>query len=615
MQAVFTTNESEFARLEGLYVRERKPPAAISGVFLGVIGIVSQCVRGPANVVVEGDAVRLAEIFGNGSDLRTALLNKPFGRLAVVRAVATDSVVATKNAATVVDAVQATGQVTCVTKAAATDGHIITIGDGLHSARVFEIDKAGDGVTGGRIAVNISADTTAADVAVTLLAAFAAAKVAGFFDITATLNADPTKIDLVRDLGGTGGNVAITTNSAFTVSGMSGGVAATSADVVQIDANGAGAWANDLTYTIADASDGDADHWNLTIKYLTRAKVYRNLDTSVDANNIALVIGDDKANLVVVTKLNDGRPTNVTDASLDDTAGDDGTINDSDYTATGKAIDKLADYSRTRLGYRFVAERTSDALNTKIYAMALAANFGFWGMCPTAETVSAEDAATDAADYRSDRVIYTFNGVYTVDPDTNTSTLTMPTAWIGSVFSQIDVDIHPGEEDTKPILGRIQSLYNESLSRESYISLREGGVCALEHDGGFAFVSGVTTAAPDGSGVEQITRRRMTDYLQHSIADFLRPSVKKKNTPTRRKANIGAIKSFLKRHAEAERVVDGPEGEGYSVVGDTDAGNTTDTRAAGQERILTRVSLVKHNLAIVLDTEIGTTVVITARAA
>lgn len=57
--------------------------------------------------------------------------------------------------------------VTCMTEANATDGDYFTLTiDG--AATIYEFDKAGDGVTSGRVQVNISADTTAATVAARL---------------------------------------------------------------------------------------------------------------------------------------------------------------------------------------------------------------------------------------------------------------------------------------------------------------------------------------------------------------------------------------------------------------------------------------------------------------
>ena len=78
--------------------------------------------------------------------------------------------------------------VTCVSQANTLDTDYITIAidDGL--TKVYEFDKAGDGVTSGRIQVNISTDTTAATVAARLRTAILANQAT----LTVTDNADGT---------------------------------------------------------------------------------------------------------------------------------------------------------------------------------------------------------------------------------------------------------------------------------------------------------------------------------------------------------------------------------------------------------------------------------------
>lgn len=117
----------------------------------------------------------------------------------------------------------ATGLITCATKANLADTDYITIPDGINPATVYEFDTAGDGVTGGRVQVNVSSDTTAAQVAARLRTAILANQPA----LSVTDNADGT-LTLAHRVPGTIGNNTITENVAhasFTVSGLSGGSA------------------------------------------------------------------------------------------------------------------------------------------------------------------------------------------------------------------------------------------------------------------------------------------------------------------------------------------------------------------------------------------------------
>lgn len=119
--------------------------------------------------------------------------------------------------------VAATGLITCTTFANMDDNDTLTIGDGINPAVLFAFDTAGDGVASG-VAVDISGETTAIEVAAVLAPLIAAALPA----LTVTDNLDGT-ISLAHKWPGAGGNVTITeavTHAAFTVSGMSGGAAA-----------------------------------------------------------------------------------------------------------------------------------------------------------------------------------------------------------------------------------------------------------------------------------------------------------------------------------------------------------------------------------------------------
>lgn len=117
---------------------------------------------------------------------------------------------------------RATGSIQCIAKASHVDGETVTIGDGTTSV-VFEFDVAGNGVTAGRTQVNISTDTTAAEVASRLATAINASALG----ITAIIDGTTAGLLLLRADGwGTAQNVTITeavADAGFTVSGMSGG--------------------------------------------------------------------------------------------------------------------------------------------------------------------------------------------------------------------------------------------------------------------------------------------------------------------------------------------------------------------------------------------------------
>lgn len=96
----FTSNPSDYDKLEGLYVTERKPPGFVRGVDLSTVGFAGTCVRGPTTPQTIGSSGEFERMYGQrnygsvqGSgalvgNVWAALLNKPFGSIVVRRVAA-----------------------------------------------------------------------------------------------------------------------------------------------------------------------------------------------------------------------------------------------------------------------------------------------------------------------------------------------------------------------------------------------------------------------------------------------------------------------------------------------------------------------------------------------
>lgn len=99
----YTTNPSEFSKLEGLYISERNPPGFIAGADFSTVGFAGKCVRGPLTPVEITSSGRFLEVFGgrdktaNGTggarigEVHGALINKRFGPIVVRRVAAADA--------------------------------------------------------------------------------------------------------------------------------------------------------------------------------------------------------------------------------------------------------------------------------------------------------------------------------------------------------------------------------------------------------------------------------------------------------------------------------------------------------------------------------------------
>ena len=120
-----------------------------------------------------------------------------------------------------VTATAATGSVIVVAAASITDGEIITIGDGFGTTVVFEFDPAANGIAGtSDVDIDINAGNDEGQVRVALLNAITASAL----DLTAA-SVGAAQIDLTNTHLSSAGNITITTDTPFTVSGMDGGLA------------------------------------------------------------------------------------------------------------------------------------------------------------------------------------------------------------------------------------------------------------------------------------------------------------------------------------------------------------------------------------------------------
>lgn len=488
----FTSNASDFSKLEGLYVFERQPPGFIRGVDLSTTGMAGTCVRGPLTPTTIGSSGDFERIFGRrnygsvqGSgtlvgNVWAALLNKPFGSLVVRRVTAAGATVASHQ----------------------------------------------------------------------------------FSDVVPTV-------------------------------------------IIRIEASNPGAWGLEVTADIEAATDANANHFNVRAKYHGREELYQNLDVSGANDNTALIIGTDPGRMINIVKVASGRPLNVTDQALA-TGGSDGAVAATDYTA---ALSDLAVYPG--VGVVLIPEITPTPATVQAQIVTLAPTvpdriFLTWSMVHGQIAATEVTSESTAITTQSDRIVWCYNSPYTIDPTTGVEFQQAPHVWMASILSQVDVDIHPGAFQTEAILAGITRLSNTSLSRTDLISLKNGGICSLEHlSNGFQFRSAVTTNT--NPGYAQITRRRMADFLQLSAADFLRTFVKGKNTAEIRAQMAGALAAFSSTLKAQGRIIEDFEIEQTSV-------NNTTTRAAGEEHILWRVKLISHILALVLETEISTGTVI-AKAA
>ena len=377
----------------------------------------------------------------------------------------------------------------------------------------------------------------------------------------------------------------------------------TPVDIIKFDAKqGSGVFGNSIQVKIEAGSTSGKKY---TIKDTSTSAV---LPQEVYDNvTVASLASDPRfanSNLVTATVLSTtAEPANIAFTAL--ATGADGTVANTDYeTAIAKAsvenagnILFLDEYNATRNGYLEVhAAETEDKMVI---------------VCG-AEGDSVATAATDAANYRDNagRIIYAYPYIQT--SISGVLTYTNPASWLAAIISQTAPNIDPAFTANTQFLSGITGL-KTSLSRANYITLKDAGICAFEYDAdiGYKVKSGVVTQIADSSKVT-ILRRRMTDYLTNSAARFLKNYQNAVNSKENRVLVKGAILGFV-TSLENDGILpkDSEVTDGAAKLIDTESQNTDNSIAAGFFKILWRQRIYSSMRYIVLNAEIGESVVVT----
>lgn len=382
----------------------------------------------------------------------------------------------------------------------------------------------------------------------------------------------------------------------------------TSDGYLKISAASVGKYGNLLSYTIADATNGNVSQFDLSIiDENSKTWTWQNLDIhAAGVDNTALILGDDYANPVILQKLLSGVPVNVSSPqSL--SGGSNGTIADTDYTEDNGPIDLSVVAPDVNIVW--IAEHMSATIKAKVAAVADTVSDRMFIICPDNGAVSLASAITEVASYRSKRIIYAFNHPWTLDPNAGIDIQVAPDSWMASILSQTQVDVNPGVQDNQVFTTGISRLTFPNLVRSDYVNARAAGMAVFEQDGGFNFVSGVNTLLDaNGTGVNQINLTRETDFLENSIANSLKSQVKKKDTAARRSMIKGTINNFLGDCQRREFIV-----KSFNVDGEIL--NTDQSRAQNIEQILSQVKTINDMNSLVLAFQVGNTVQTASRGA
>jgi len=558
---IFRTNDpTQFDDIDGIVVDESAPPSAITGAAANVAIMVGQFQRGPKELsLVIGSIGEFNEIYGKSSfSGNKQLRNKKFGALRIIRAFAADAVKAT---------------LTVDTKLKFDAKHFGAYGNNIK-------------ITVGNVAGDASA-----------VAATFSGAVAG---VTGT-------VTLTANVAGTAGNsILLTGDGSTTLTALvSAWNAANVGNQVTLGtANGANTPNNAVAMQLAGGAASVNAGFKVTIEdtnvdAVLPIEIYDGLTAA--ALTTATFAG---SNLVAVTILSQASdPANQTATSL--AAGSDGTITNTDYeTAIVLAEEEKAgnvlfldSYNAVRNGY----------LKTHVAAQQdkMVIVCGQPGDNKAA-------AIADVVNYRDadGRIMYAWPYVETsID---NVLELTPPAAWIASIFSQTSPHIALSFTGNTGFLAGIVDLEFKE-SRNGYISLNSAGIMSLEYDKdvGYLVKNAVTTHLLN-TEKREVLRRRMTDFLTDSIAFYLKNYQNDVNSSEKRdevKATILSFDTLL----VASKVLPGQKDVkgGAPLLVDTESLNTDAVIALGQFKIIYKRRIFSSMRYIVLQAEIGTSVVVT----
>lgn len=290
------------------------------------------------------------------------------------------------------------------------------------------------------------------------------------------------------------------------------------------------------------------------------------------------------------------------------TSGADGTIADADYQT---AI--VNQCQSAGVGNILWADKNDTAIKGYLKTSMAATTDKMCVICGAANDSVATDV-TDVASYRDTdgRLIYAYPWVNTTI--NGASVAQQPSGFYASLLSQIAPNIDPAFAGNAQYLSGIDSLdLATQLARADYITLLNAGISAFEVDSdvGIKIKSGVVTQIADSSKI-MVFRRRMADYIIQSLAIFLNNYQNAVNSLTNRN-NVNTAISTFNRKLEKTGLVptDAEVSSGKASLIDTTSLNDDDSVAAGEFFVIYKRRLYSSMRFIVLQTQIGTSVVVT----
>lgn len=394
----------------------------------------------------------------------------------------------------------------------------------------------------------------------------------------------------------------------------------TPTNIITVTLKCKGTAGNAVTATVAPASDGDANHFNLTVAVTgvtgTTFDFIQNLNYSgTGADSVpdlskCFLIGS-------IVKDASGVPAAGTTAF---SGGTDGTVLSSDYVGTAGAPDKgISLLERDKSIDHFFTDDPGGGNDSN--SLRKAVNDGLVAHAnrmtdrtayvngPQGQALA--DVTADVNRYRSEHVCYVDSWAYILDDTDGTKRLVPPAAFAASVAAQLppSTSIAWKSPEVQALLSGIVGL--EFDRGDAAATNTDNGVVTLiqEETGGFTFEAGVNTLNPVDPTRGTLNRTRMGHFLARSVVSSLRSYVDAPNVPSVQQDELIAVDNFLSKLKKAAAV--DPAHNTHILdyaIDNVSAFNAQDDLNAGEFTIPASVQISPSQAKIFLSLQFGETV-------
>lgn len=381
---------------------------------------------------------------------------------------------------------------------------------------------------------------------------------------------------------------------------------------------------NSVIITIAAASDGDSNHFNITASVTGASGTYtetlHNYNVSGVGADSALTAADLQRLVLIgsVTKNSAGLPIL---GSTTCSSGTLGTIDATTYVGVAGTNDKgVAKLEGDKtIDHFFVGDpgnslRAAVNAGLKAHADLMTDRVAYLN---GNSALTAAAAQADVASYRSQRVVYCDPYCYITDDVDATKRLVTTAAFAASVASRLppSTSIAWKSDVVQAMLGGIVEL--EAERGEATAANTAAGIATFirEDEGGFTIEAGVTTIAPTTPAKKNLTRTRTGIYIARSVTTSLRGYVDMPNLPVYQQDIVDAITSFLermKKNGTKDDAVLLPHIRDYAI-GDLAAENAQADLDAGDFSVPADIKTSSSMERIFLNANFGETVQISAQ--